>query len=137
MRTFRVGGLLIEQAVSWRIRDAVEQRIKGTSRQYSNPVGIPVADSPRLLWVSAMTRILEREEILHENQTLRFDKLLGRNGLDRVARAGRAAKEIGSDIEVTSATDGFANHTGDAREEARHQLVPYGHSSLCWYSEVF
>ena len=61
-----------------------------------------------------MTRILEREEIRHENQTLRFDKLLGRNGLDRLARAGGDAKEIGSDIQVALATDGFANHTGDA-----------------------
>jgi hypothetical protein len=67
-----------------------------------------------------MTKILEREETRHGNKTFSFDKLLGRNGIDRVARAGRVAKEIGGDIQVATATDSSANHTGDARIPAWH-----------------
>jgi len=46
--------------------------------------------------------------------------LLGRNGIDCFARTGRAAKEIGGDIEVAAATNSSANHTGDARTQAWH-----------------
>ena len=60
-----------------------------------------------------------KEEVSSENQTYSVHKLLGRSGVDRVACVERAAKEIGSYVNVEAATSCAANDAGDPGVSSR------------------
>ena len=60
-----------------------------------------------------------KEEVSSENQKFSVHKLLGRSGVDRVACVGRAAKEIGSYVNVEAATSCAANDAGDRGVSSR------------------